>query len=101
MLERVRVCFKVVRHVRPKLSCEACECIVQAPAPSRPIVRGLAGPGLHAYMLVSKYADPLPLYRHSEIYSREGVALDSSTLAGWAGATSELLTPLVEAVRGT
>ncbi len=50
-------------------------------------------------MLVSKYADHLPLYRQSEIYSREGVDLDRSTLAGWVGATSELLTPLVEAVR--
>ena len=100
MLERVRACFKVIRHVRPKLSCDACERIVQAPAPSRPIDRGLAGPGLLAHVLVSKYADHLPLYRQSEIYSREGVDLDRSTLAGWVGATSELLTPLVEAVRG-
>jgi transposase len=57
MLEYVRACFKVVRHVRPKLSCEACDRIVQAPAPSRPIDRGLAGPGLLAHVLVSKYAD--------------------------------------------
>lgn len=99
MLERVRACFKVIRHVRPKLSCDACDRIVQAPAPSRPIDRGLAGPGLLAHVLVSKYADHLPLYRQSEIYSREGVDLDRSTLAGWVGATSELLDPLVEAVR--
>jgi hypothetical protein len=45
MLEYVRACFKVIRHVRPKLSCESCEQIVQAAAPSRPIDRGLAGPG--------------------------------------------------------
>ncbi len=99
MLERVRACFKVIRHVRPKLSCDACDRIVQTPAPSRPIDRGLAGPGLLAHVLVSKYADHLPLYRQSEIYSREGVDLDRSTLAGWVGATSELLTPLVDAVR--
>jgi transposase len=99
MLEHVRACFKVVRHVRPKMSCDACDRIVQAPAPSRPIDRGLAGPGLLAHVLVSKYADHLPLYRQSEIYAREGVDLDRSTLAGWVGATSELLAPLVEAVR--
>src|SRR5271170_3850996 len=99
MLEYVRACFKVIRHVRPKLSCDACDRIVQAPAPSRPIDRGLAGPGLLTHVLVSKYADHLPLYRQSEIYAREGVDLDRSTLAGWVGATSELLAPLGEAVR--
>jgi transposase len=99
MLEYVRACFKVIRHVRPKLSCDACDRIVQAPAPSRPIDRGLAGPGLLAHVLVAKYADHMPLYRQSEIYAREGVDLDRSTLAGWVGVTSELLAPLVEAVR--
>jgi len=99
MLEYVRACFKVIRHVRPKLSCDGCDRIVQAPAPSRPIDRGLAGPGLLAHVLVAKYADSLPLYRQSEIYSREGVDLDRSTLAGWVGATADLLAPLVEAVR--
>ena len=74
-------------------------CDGQAPALSRPIDRGLAGPGLLAHVLVSKYADHLPLYRQSEIYAREGVDLDRSTLAGWVGATSELLAPLVDAVR--
>ncbi len=99
MLEYVRACFKVIRHVRPKLSCDACDRIVQASAPSRPIDRGLAGPGLLAHVLVSKYADHQPLYRQSEIYAREGVDLDRSTLAGWVGATSELLAPLVAAAR--
>jgi transposase len=95
MLEYVRACFKVIRHVRPKLSCDHCDRIVQAAAPSRPIGRGLAGPGLLAHVLVAKYADHQPLYRQSEIYAREGVDLDRSTLAGWVGATSELLAPLV------
>src|SRR5271156_564825 len=99
MLEYVRAWLKVARHVRPKLSCDACDRIVQAPAPSRPIDRGLAGPGLLAHVLVAKYADHQPLYRPSEIYAREGVDLDRSTLAGWVGATSELLALLVEAVR--
>jgi transposase len=99
MLEHVRACFKVIRYIRPKMSCDACDRIVQAPAPSRPIDRGLAGPGLLAHVLVSKYADHVPLYRQADIYAREGVDLDRSTLAGWVGATSELLAPLVEAVR--
>ncbi len=65
MLEYVPSHFKVIRHVRPKLSCPKCERIVQAPAPSRPIQRGLAGPGLLAHVLVSKYCDHLPLHRQS------------------------------------
>jgi transposase len=99
MLEYVPARFKVVRHVRPKLSCTKCDTIVQAEAPSRPIARGLAGPGLLAHVLVSKYSDHLPLYRQSEIYAREGVELERSTLADWVGATSELLKPLHEALR--
>ena len=99
MLEYVPARFKVIRQVRPKLSCSACERIVQVAAPTRPIARGLAGPGLLAHVLVSKYADHLPLYRQSEIYAREGVELERSTLADWVGGTSALLAPLVEALR--
>ena len=99
VLEYVPARFKVIRHVRPKLSCTKCDAIVQAEAPSRPIERGLAGPGLLAHVLVSKYADHLPLYRQAEIYAREGVELERSTLAEWVGASSELLKPLNEALR--
>ena len=99
VLEYVPACFEVIRHVRPKLSCRCCERIVQAPAPSRPIARGLAGPGLLAHVLISKYADHLPLYRQCEIYARQGVELERSTLADWVGGSSALLDPLVEALR--
>ena len=99
MLEYVPARFKVIRQVRPKLACACCERIVQAEAPSRPIERGIAGPGLLAHVLVSKYCDHLPLYRQSEIYAREGVELERSTLADWVGGTSALLAPLVEALR--
>lgn len=99
MLEYVPARFKVIRQVRPKLACACCERIVQAEAPSRPIERGVAGPGLLAHVLVSKYCDHLPLYRQSEIYAREGVELERSTLADWVGGTSALLAPLVEALR--
>jgi len=99
MLEYVPASFRVIRHVRTKLSCTRCDCIVQGEAPSRPIQRGVAGAGLLAHVLVSKYADHLPLYRQSEIYARQGVELERSTLADWVGASSRLVEPLVEALR--
>jgi len=98
MIEYVPGRYKVVRHVRPKFSCGACQKIVQASAPSRPIARGLAGPAFLAHVLVSKYADHLPLYRQSQIYAREGLELDRSTLADWVGGASELLEPLVRSL---
>jgi len=99
VLEYVPGHFEAIRLVRPKLSCTSCEHIVQEPAPSRAIDRGLAGPGLLAHVIVSKYADHLPLYRQSEIYAREGIDLDRSTLAGWVGGVTRTLEPLVEALR--
>ena len=99
VLEYVPASFRVIRHVRTKLSCTKCDCIVQAEAPSRPIERGLAGPGLLAHVLVSKYADHLPLYRQSEIYARQDVELERSTLADWVGGASKILDPLVETLR--
>lgn len=99
ILEYVPSHFKVIRHVRPKRSCPKCQKIVQADAPVRPIARGLAGPGLLAHVLIAKYCDHLPLYRQSQIYAREGIDLDRSTLADWVGSASGLLEPLVGAIR--
>ena len=99
MLELESVRFKVIRSVRPKLACAQCDTIVQAPAPTRPIERGMAGPGLLAHVLVGKYADHVPLYRQSEIYARQGVELDRTLLAQWVGNVSALLTPLTDALR--
>jgi transposase len=99
VLEYIPESFKVIRHVRPKLSCTACDVIVQAPAPSRPIERGIAGPALLAHVLTSKYCDHLPLHRQNAIYARQGVDLEDSTLADWVGASSRLVQPLVEALR--
>ena len=99
MLEYVPAHFHVIRQVRPKLACSRCDKIVQAEAPSRPIARGLAGPGLLAHVVVSKYCDHLPLYRQEEIYAREGVELERATLADWVGGASQLLAPLVEVLR--
>mgnify|MGYP001606680578 FL=1 len=98
-LEWIPGSFRVIRHTRPKLACKCCDTIVQAPAPSRPIARGIAGPGLLAHVLVAKFADHLPLYRQSVIYAREGVELERALLANWVGAASALLRPLVDAIR--
>jgi transposase len=97
-LEYVPESFKVIRHVRPKFACTCCDRVVEAPAPSRPIERGLAAPSLLAHVIVSKYADHLPLFRQSEIYARQGVEISRSTMAGWVGAASDLLGPLVDAI---
>ena len=90
--------FRVVRHVRPRWSCRACEAVTQAPPPALPIARGRATAGLLAHVLVAKYADHLPLYRQSEIYARAGVTLERSTLAGWVGQSAALLRPLLDAL---
>jgi transposase len=98
ILEYVPEHWKVHRYVRPKYSCSSCERIVQASAPSRPIERGYAGPGLLAHVVVSKYCDHQPLYRQSQIYARSGIELDRSTLAEWIGSLSSLIAPLTDAL---
>jgi transposase len=90
--------FKVIRHVRPKLACRSCQRIVQVEVPSRPIARSFAGPGLLAHILTAKYSDHLPLYRQAQIYAREGVELDRSTIAEWVGGCTELIAPLTESL---
>jgi transposase len=90
--------FHVVRHVRPKLACACCRTITQALAPSRPVDRCLAGAGLLTHILVSKFADHVPLYRLCQIYGRDGIELGQSTITDWVGQAGWLLTPLAEAV---
>jgi transposase len=97
-LEYVPGRFIVNRIIRPRMACACCETFHQAELPSRPIERGRPGPGLLAHVLVSKYADHLPLYRQSGIYAREGIELGRSTLAGWVGQATALLEPLADAV---
>jgi transposase len=91
--------FQVIRHVRPKYACTACDAITQAPAPAMPTPRGRATPAMLAHLLVAKFCDHLPLYRQSEIYAREGMELDRSTLADWVGQAAWLLDPVVAAIR--
>ena len=74
-LELVPAHFKVIRTVRPKYSCAGCQTMVQEPAPSRPIAKGLFAPGLIANIIVSKYVDHMPLNRQIDIYARQSVEL--------------------------
>ncbi len=97
-LEYVPGRFVVNRIVRPRMACKCCEKISQAHLPSRPIERGRPGPGLLAHVLVSKYADHLPLYRQSQIFERDGIDLERSTLADWVGRSTALLEPLADAI---
>ncbi len=90
--------FVVNRIVRPRMACTCCEKISQAALPSRPIERGRPGPGLLAHVLVNKYADHLPLYRQSQIFDRDGIDLERSTLADWVGKSTALLEPLADAI---
>ncbi|ALL39885.1 IS66 family transposase [Serratia marcescens] len=98
-LELMRSAFRVIRTVREKHACRRCDRIVQAATPSRPIERGITGPGLLARVLTSKYAEHTPLYRQSEIYARQGVELSRSVLSGWVDACCRLLSPLEEALQ--
>ena len=90
-LELLRRAFRVIRTVREKHACTQYDAIVQAPAPSRPIERGIVGPGLLACVLNSKYAEHTPLYRQSEIYSCQGVELSRSLLSGWVDACCRII----------
>jgi transposase len=92
--------FQVIRHVRPKYACRHCDAITQAPGPALPTPRGRAAPSMLAHLLVSKYTDHLPLYRQCEIYARDGVDLDRSTLSDWVGQGAWLLQPIVEGIQG-
>jgi transposase len=87
--------FKVVVTRRPKYACRACaEGVVQAPAPERLVEGGLPTERLVAHVLAAKYADHLPLYRQAQIYARQGVPLDRSTLADWVGRAAFTLKPV-------
>src|SRR5215211_6168963 len=89
---------KVIR--RPRYGCRTCEeAVVQAPAPERPITGGMATEALLAHVLVSKYADHLPLYRQAQIFARQGIELDRSTLCDWVGRACWWLEPLWRLLR--
>ena len=94
MLDYVPARLRVIRISRPKYGCRACGTIHQAPAPERPVAKGLASSGLLAHVLISKYCDHIPLYRQAQIFARQGVELNRSTLANWVGGAAWWLEPL-------
>jgi transposase/uncharacterized coiled-coil protein SlyX len=92
--------FVVVETVRPKYACPRChEGVVQAPAPPQAVEKSLAGEGLLAHVVVSKYLDHLPLHRLEGIFAREGIDLPRSTLCGWVADVAAALTPIGEQLR--
>ena len=94
-LDIVPAQFRVLVVRRPKYACRRCEdVVVQAPAPARLIEGGLPTEATVAQVLVSKYADHLPLYRQAQIHARQGVNLDRSTLADWVGRAAFQLRPV-------
>jgi len=98
-LDVIPVQFRVLVVRRPKYACRACEdVVVQAPAPARLIEGGLPTEAMVAHVLVSKYADHLPLYRQAQIYERQGISLDRSTLADWVGRAAFHLRPIRERI---
>jgi transposase len=100
ILEYVPSKLEVHEHVRPKYACRYCKDGVSSPPPpQRPIARGIAGPGLIAQIVVSKFGDHLPLYRQEDIFARHGLHLSRSTLCDWVSAAAELLEPLYERQR--
>jgi transposase len=98
VLEKIPAQFKVIRYVRPKLACRACEAVFQAPSPDLPITKGRPGPGLISHVAVAKYCDGLPLYRQSDIYARQGIEIDRQTLADWMGHAAWWFAPLAELI---
>ncbi len=91
----------VIVTIRPKYACRACEeGVTQAPAPGHLVEGGLPTEGMLAHVLVSKFADHLPLYRQSQIYARSGIELHRSTLADWVGKASFHLRPVFDCLKG-
>jgi len=94
-LDMIPAQFRVLVTRRPKYACGTCQgSVIQALAPARLIEGGLPTEALIAHVIVAKYADHLPLYRQAQIYAREGIALDRSTLADWVGRAAWFLRPL-------
>jgi transposase len=98
-LDIVPVRWRVIRTLRPKYSCRSCERIVQAPAPAKPIARGRATFATLAHIVVAKFDHHQPLYRQAEMMAVQGVDIDRSTLAGWAGQAAALLDPIAARIR--
>ncbi len=90
----------VIDHIQPVFACPCCEGhVVVAPKPAQPIEKGLPGPGLLAQVVVSKYADHLPLHRQEDIFARHGVELSRKTMCDWVQASARLVEPVVNLMK--
>ena len=98
LLDLIAAKLKVIEIARPKASCRRCERMVQQPAPSRPIPGSMAGPGLLAHVLVSKFDDHIPLYRQAEVFARMGADIPDTTLVDWCGRAMKVLGPVIEMI---
>lgn len=98
-LEFVPASLYVLEHVQLKYACPCCQAgVVQGEKPAQPIEKCLAGPGLLAHVIVSKYSDHSPLYRQEAILARHGVELSRSLLCQWVMLAAEALEPVVKAM---
>jgi transposase len=99
-LEYIPASLVVVQTVRPKLACRVChKGVSQAPVPVQAVEKSLAGEGMLAHVVVSKYCDHIPLHRQAGILEREGVELSRATLCGWVGSVADALSPIVEQMK--
>lgn len=95
-LDKVPARYRVIVTIRPKLACRTCsDGVLQAPAPIYLVPGGLPTDALVADVVVSKYADQLPLYRQEQILKRHGIEIDRGTLCNWVGRTAAVIKPLV------
>jgi len=98
LIDLIAARLKVIEIARVKKSCRQCEKMVQEPAPSRPIPGSMAGPGLLAHVLTSKFDDHIPLYRLNEIFARMGADVPDTTLVDWCGRAMKTLQPLIDLI---
>ena len=99
-LEYVPASLHVIEHVRFKYACARCRGhVAEAEKPAQPIEKSLAGPGLLAHVITSKYCDHLPLNRQEQILARHGVDLSRKTLCDWALQSAAVLEPVVGAMK--
>ena len=99
-LDVIPVQYRVIVTRRPKFACRACAgVVVQAPAPARLIEGGIPTEALVANVMVSRFADHLPLYRQAQIMARQGVLIDRATLAFWAGYGAAEIAPVVRRLK--
>jgi len=101
-LDYIPAQLKVIRHVKCKYACKSCEETIKlAKAPLRPIQKSIATAGLLSHVLVSKFCNHLPLYRQSQMWEREGIAINRTTLSGWVMQCGDLLQNMIDVMRDT